>query len=108
MLRCYQQFRGISKKSLALLIEQGIFSVDKDSLKLIYHREKDLFPDDGWEFGELIKLSEAGYIFYVNGELLVWEYPVSILSAFNEVWVELSAIRQTSILVVGFRSNYQI
>lgn len=86
-LDAYQQFRGISKKSLALLIEQGIFSVDQDSLKLIYHREKDLFPDDGWEFGELIKLSEAGYIFYVNGELLVWEYPVSILSAFNEVWV---------------------
>ena len=86
-LDAYKQFKGISKKSLALLIEQGIFSVDDESLKLVYHREKDLFPDDNWEFSELIKLSEAGCIFFVNGELLVWEYPVSILSAFNEVWV---------------------
>ena len=86
-LDAYKQFKGISKKSLALLVEQGIFSVDQESLKLVYHREKDLFPDDNWEFAELIKLSEAGCIFYVNGELLVWEYPVSILSAFDEVWV---------------------
>lgn len=86
-LDAYKQFRGISKKSLSLLLEQGIFSVDAHSLKLVYHREKDLLPDDNWEFSELIKLSEAGCIFYVQGELLVWEYPVSILSAFNEVWV---------------------
>lgn len=86
-LDAYKQFKGISKKSLALLIEQGIFSVDQESLKLNYHREKDLFPDDNWEFSELIKLSEAGCIFFVQGELLVWEYPVSILSSFDEVWV---------------------
>ena len=86
-LDAYKQFRGISKKSLSLLLEQGIFSVDSESLKLVYHREKDLLPDDNWEFSELIKLSEAGCIFFVQGELLVWEYPVSILSAFNEVWV---------------------
>lgn len=86
-LDAYQQFRDISKKALALLIEQGVFSVDEETLKLVYHREKDLYPDDEWEFGDLVKLSDAGYIFYVNGELLVWEYPVSILSSFNEVWV---------------------
>ena len=86
-LDAYQQFRDISKKALALLIEQGVFSVDQETMKLVYHREKDLYPDDEWEFGDLVKLSDAGHIFYVNGELLVWEYPVSILSSFNEVWV---------------------
>lgn len=86
-LDAYKQFRGISKKSLSLLLDQGIFSVDADTLKLIYHREKDQHPDDNWEFSELIKLCEANCIFFVQGELLVWEYPVSILSAFDEVWV---------------------
>lgn len=86
-LDAYKQFREISKKSLALLISQGIFSVDEDTLKLVYHREKDLYPDDNWEFSEVIKLSEAGCIYFVQGELLVWEYPVPILEAFNEVWV---------------------
>ena len=75
-LDAYQQFRDISKKALALLIEQGVFSVDQETMKLVYHREKDLYPDDEWEFGDLVKLSDAGHIFYVNGELLVWEYPV--------------------------------
>ena len=59
-----------------------MFSVDQETMKLVYHREKDLYPDDEWEFGDLVKLSDAGHIFYVNGELLVWEYPVSILSSF--------------------------
>lgn len=86
-LDAYQHFKGISKKTLGLLIQQGIFSVDEETSKLMYHRDKDLYPDDGWEFSELVKLSEAGCLFYVKGELLVWEYPVSILSSFNEVWV---------------------
>lgn len=86
-LDAYKQFTGISKKALGLLLEQGIFSVDKESLKLLYHRAKDPRPDETWEFSELIRLCEAECIFFVDGDLLVWEYPVSVLSAFDEVWV---------------------
>ena len=85
-LDAYKQFKNISKKSLGLLISQGIFSVDEAS-KLVYNREKDSLPDDNWEFAELVELSEKGCLFYVNGDLLIWEYPVSILAAFDEVWV---------------------
>lgn len=86
-LDAYKQFNGISKKALGVLLDQGIFSVDKESLKLLYHREKDPRPEESWEFSELIRLCEAECIFFVDGDLLVWEYPVSILSAFDEVWV---------------------
>jgi len=87
-LEAYEVFDGITKKSLDALIKAGMFIYDKDTLVLKYNHEQ--FPlhlTEKFEFRELVELSDTGCVFFVNGNVLVWEFPVDIMKAFDEIWV---------------------
>lgn len=85
-LDAYKVFDGISKKSLHSFITDRTFLVDKETNQLTYnHNEHPL--SGSWEFTELANLCDTGCVFYANGDVVIWEFPASVLSAFDEVWV---------------------
>lgn len=87
-LEAYKVFDGITKKCLDALIKVGMFTYDQDTLRISYNHEQ--FPlhlNEKFEFRDLVSLADTGCVFFVEGNILVWEYPVEILQAFDEVWV---------------------
>lgn len=87
-LDAYKQFSKISKKTLSHFLRDGVFLVDPDSFKMVYNHEKyPLKEHERWEYLELVQLCDTGCVFCINDEVVIWEYPIDILKAFDEVWV---------------------
>lgn len=85
-LDAYRTFTGITKKSLQSFIADKTFLVDPETNKMSYNHKEHPLPSV-WEFRELADLCDTGCVYYVNGGAVVWEFPVEVLSAFDEVWV---------------------
>ena len=87
-LEAYRVFDGITKKSLDALIRAGMFYYSEDDYVIHYNHEQ--FPlhlNEKFEFRELVSLCDTGCVFFVDGNVLVWEFPVEILKAFDDIWV---------------------
>jgi hypothetical protein len=85
-LDAYRVFDGITKKSLHSFITDRTFLVDPVTNKMSYNHNEHPLPDK-WEFTSLAELCDTGCVFYANGDVVIWEFPYEILSAFDEVWV---------------------
>lgn len=85
-LDAYRVFDGITPKSLSAFISNETFLIDKKTNRMTYNHN--VHPlNEMWEFKELADLCDTGCVYYVAGDVVVWEFPYEVLSAFNEVWV---------------------
>lgn len=85
-LDAYKVFTGITKKSLHSFINDRTFLIDPITNKLSYNHKEHPLPEV-WEFRELAELCDTDCVFYVEGDVVIWEFPYQVLSAFDEVWV---------------------
>lgn len=103
-LSAIEHYKGVSRQTVKNMLDSGEIVVD-DTTSRIRWNHKD-FPctlldgeeDDAFEFKEFVELCDLGYAYLCpvkdrdSGELkwsevLLWQYPVDTLSAFDAVYV---------------------
>lgn len=86
VLSVYEEFTDLGREELNKLIENGILYVDEDKITLVFNKEK--FGDtEHTRYQEIADLCEMKQLMVVDGKVVFWEFPISALSVFREVWI---------------------
>lgn len=86
VLSVYEEFTDLGREELNKLIENGILYVDEDKITLVFNKEK--FGDtEHTRYQEIADLCEMKQLMVVDGKVVFWEFPISALSVFKEVWI---------------------
>lgn len=91
----FQEFTEVSRQGIELLLTNENLIVDDDNVVSWNHIK---FPVDveaanpkfggrPFEYKELVQLCNRGHVHLVQGRVVIWEFPVSVLDAFDEVYV---------------------
>lgn len=86
VLSVYEEFRELGLKEVEQLFKNEILSLDADGLSLNFNKEK-FGETDNTRYQEIADLCEMRQLMLVDGKVVVWEFPISALQAFSEVWI---------------------
>ena len=76
----------INKKELSNLLKSSILTIDIDGYTLQFNRDKFEHPSDT-RYAELANLCDLGQLLLVDGQAVIWEFPISILKSFSEIYI---------------------
>lgn len=86
VLSVYEEFDDLKREELEKLISNEILSVDTDKITLVFNKEK--FGDtEHTRYQEIADLCEMRQLMMIDGKVVFWEFPISALQVFKEVWV---------------------
>ena len=86
-LDVFNVYTGITKKALNIFLDNNVFFVNEHG-KLKYNHDKyPLGENTKFEFIELVDLCDNDCLYYVDGEILIWEFPPEIIKSFDDVYV---------------------
>lgn len=86
VLSVYEEFTDLGREELNKLIENKILYVDEDKITLVFNKEK--FGDtEHTRYQQIADLCEMKQLMVVDGKVVFWEFPISALSVFKEVWI---------------------
>lgn len=86
VLSIYEKFDGLGSQEAEQLFKNHILSLADDGITLIFNKER--FGDtENTRYQEIADLCEMQQLMLVDGKVVVWEFPVSALQAFEEVWI---------------------
>jgi hypothetical protein len=88
-IEAYEVYKGITKQALDNHIKSGILLVDEDTRKLSYNHEQYPIKKETtqWELSELVKYCDNNCVYYIEGNVVLWEFPTDLLRAFDDVYV---------------------
>lgn len=76
----------ISSKEAKQLIKSRVLYVDDDKFTLKFNTDKFQFTDDT-RFSEIANLCELGQLLLVDESVVIWEFPISIIKSFTEIYI---------------------
>lgn len=103
-LEAISHYKGVSRQTVKNMLDSGEILVDEKTGRILWNHVK--FPctlpdgeeDDAFEFREFVELCDLGYAYLCPvrdrgtnevkwSEVLLWQYPIDTLAAFDDVYV---------------------
>lgn len=86
VLSIYEEFKELQLKEVEQLFKNEILSLADDGLTLRFNKER-FGETENTRYQEIADLCEMKQLMLVDGKVVVWEFPISALQAFKEVWI---------------------
>ena len=86
VLSIYQKFDELKLEEVEQLFKNEILSVCEDGLTLSFNKSK-FGETDHTRYQDIADLCDMRQLMLVDGKVVVWEFPISALQAFSEVWI---------------------
>ncbi len=103
-LEAISHYKGVSRQTVKNMLDSGEILVDENTSRIRWNHTK--FPcklpdgeeDDAFEFREFVDLCDLGYAYLCPvkdhetggtkwSEVLLWQYPIETLAAFDDIYV---------------------
>ena len=86
VLSIYETFDELKLDEVEQLFKNEILSIEKDGLTLAFNKIK-FGETENTRYQEIADLCEMKQLMLVDGKVVIWEFPISALQAFSEVWI---------------------
>ena len=86
VLSVYEDFDGLKIKELEQLFANEILSLRADGITLSFNKAK-FGETENTRYQEIADLCDMGQLMFIDGKVVIWEFPVSALRAFKEIWI---------------------